>query len=268
MPRKAAPKPWATKDYLTQKYEVEQLSTQAIVRAILDDFGLKVYPNTVRRALKKLDIPLRSKSQAQAMFLEKNDHPMLGRERTEEEKVKISEGIQAAWDNLDDNEVEKRKEEMAERARLKWEWMSEEEKRKNIEKMHQANRLKSGMGSKNENLVAELLKEAGYKIAQRTTDYSPLQQFEIDIAIPKEKIALEWDGAAHFAPIYGDKDLKRTMAKDERKNKALLTNNWTVVRCRDHSTAHSLAFCRRAVEKIVDVIKNGKRGCVHYIDAE
>lgn len=268
MPRKATPKPWATKQFLEQKYVAEELSTQGIVKAIEAEFGAKVYPNTVRRELKKLGITLRSKSQAQSAFLDKNDHPMLGRERSEEEKRKISEGIQEAWDKLDDNEVEKRKEEMAERARLKWEWMSDEEKKKNIEKMHQANREKSGQGSKNENMVAELLREAGYKIVQRTTDYTPGAQFEIDIAIPGESIAVEWDGAAHFAPIYGEKDLKRTIAKDQRKNRALLSNRWTVIRCRDHSTAHSMAFCRRAVEKIVDVIKNGTRGTVHHIDAE
>ena len=268
MPRKASSKPWANKQYLEQKYVQEQLSTQAIVKAIQADFAAVVYPNTVRRELKKLSIPLRSKSKAQSVFLENNDHPMLGRERTEEEKLKISEGIQENWDSLDATQIEKKKQDMAERARLKWEWMSDEERKKNIEKMHKANREKSGQGSKNENLVASLLQEAGYKIAQRTTDYSPSQQFEIDIAIPKKSIAIEWDGAAHFAPIYGDKDLKRTMEKDERKNKALLSNNWTVIRCRDHSTAHSHAFCRRAIKNIIDVIENGKRGIVHHLDAE
>lgn len=268
MGRKLNHRPWENKKFLCQKYEVEGLSTQEIAKQIAAQWSVKVYPNTVRRALKRLGITIRSKSQAQSNYLENNDHPMLGRERSEDERVKISEGIQKNWDSLSDSEIKDRRTEMAERAKKKWANMTKKEREKNIRKMHKANRDKSGQGSKNENLVAKLLADEGYVIIQRTRDYSPRQQFEIDIAIPSKSIAIEWDGAAHFAPIYGDGDLKKTIEKDGRKNKALLSNKWTVLRCRDHSTAHSLAFCRRAVKKIIDVIKNGNKNTVHLIDME
>jgi very-short-patch-repair endonuclease len=268
MPRKGAAKPWATKEWLEAKYVEEELSCHAIAKLASAEFEGNVYANTVRRALKSLGIGLRTKSQAQSKFLEKNTHPMEGKERTDEEKKRISEGIQKNWDELTDDERQKRRDDLAERARMRWEWMPEDEQEKNIANMHKANREKSGKGSRNENTVADMIFAEGYVIVQRSKDYAPGRQFEIDIAIPSENIAIEWDGAAHFVPIYGEKDLARTMEKDGRKNKALMSNNWTIIRCRDHSTAHSMAFCRRNVKKIIDVIKNGAKGKVHYIDAE
>lgn len=265
---KGKSRPWATTKWLKEHYVDKKMSTGAIAKTVHEVFGIKIYANTVRRELKKMGIPLRSRSAAQSSYLSQNEHPMKGRPRTEKEKEKISRGIQWAWETKDDEEVRKLKEAMSARAREKWDDMTDKEKERNLEKMRAANRKKSGMGSKNENAIADLLKEEGFQIAQRTKAYSPRRQFEIDIAIPSKAIAIEWDGAAHFLPIYGDDQLKKTMAKDERKNKALLSNNWTVIRCKDHSTSHSMAFCRRTVDKILKIIRGGKRGVVHYVEAE
>ena len=253
---------WNTYEYLHNEYEVNGRSTGSIGK----EHG--VYSNTVRRALIKLGIKLRTKSQAQRNFLDKNGHPMTGIARSEDTKRRISEGIQGHFDTLTEEQMDARKTAQSERASLKWENMTDLERKKNIEKMHRANREMSGKGSKNENLVAGLLGNAGYKTVQRSTDYSPRKQFEIDIAIPKYSIAIEWDGAAHFEPIYGESNLQRVVAKDARKERALTEFGWTVIRCRDHSTAHSLAFCRRAVNQIIEIIKTGKRGIVHRLDVE
>lgn len=253
---------WDTYNYLKKEYKVKGRSTGSLAKEH------KTYANTIRRALIKHKIPLRTKSQAQKNFLDKNEHPMTGIARSKDTKKKISEGIQEHFDTLTDSQMSARKAAQSERALLKWENMTDAERKKNIEKMHKANREMSGRGSKNENLVAELLVAAGYKTVQRSTDYSPRKQFEIDIAIPGRSIAIEWDGAAHFEPIYGESNLQRVMAKDVRKEKALTGFGWTVIRCRDHSTAHSLAFCRRAVNQIIEVIKIGKRGIVHRLDVE
>lgn len=262
MGRQPKPKPWSNYDNLHELYEVQELSTGAIAQKY------DVFPNTVRRELIKHGIKLRKRNDAQKKYLENHEHPMKGRQRSEEERESISMGVQKKWEELSPKEIKERKEELSKRAKKKWQDMSEEEKTQNINKMHKANRAQSGMGSKNENLVADMLKEAGYKLVQRTTDYTPNRQFEIDIAIPSESIAIEWDGAAHFRPIYGEEALERTQEKDARKDKALLSNSWTVIRCRDHSTAHSLAFCRRAVDKIIKVINNKSKGKVYYLDME
>jgi very-short-patch-repair endonuclease len=249
-------------DFLKGLYVTEEKSTTRIAKE------LNTHPNTVRRALMKLGIPLRDKAAAQSNFLESNPHPMEGRKRTEEEKEKISLGLQGHMDRMDDKEKKERKKNMSKVAKEKWASLDEDDKKKTINKMHSASREAAGHGSKNENMVAAMITEAGYKIMQRTNQYTPQNLFEIDIAIPAHKVAIEWDGAAHFMPIYGEEYLKKNLDKDERKNQVLLGDGWTVIRARDHSTAHSLAFCRRAVAKIIDVIQNGKKNQVHIVEAE
>jgi very-short-patch-repair endonuclease len=262
MGRRTAAGGWDTHDNLYDLYVNQGLSTGAIAKLYPGTFA-----NTIRRALKRHGIKTRSKSDAQKVFLEANDHPMLGRPRTEDERKRISEGIQQHWDGLSPEQDRQRREEMAERARMKWEWMSEAERDEMIASMHKANREKAGLGSKNENAVANMLRDEGYTVYQRTTEYSPRRAFEIDAAIPAERIAIEWDGAAHYEPIYGDEALKKTIEKDARKNRALVDHGWRVIRCRDHSTAHSMAFCTRAVQKIIKAIKNIQDGEIIEIDA-
>ena len=253
--------------YLFEEYVRKGRSTSSIAKEWTSS-EKKVYPNTIRRLLVKHRIDLRDKSAAQKNFLASNPHPLEGRPRTDEEKRKISEGIQRWWDDLDPKAVAKLKSEMAERAGEKWDRMDAKEKRKAIRKMHIASRESAGSGGKNENKVAELINDAGYGVMQRTNQYTPRNQFEIDIAIPSRRVAVEWDGAGHFRPIYGDKALKRTKAKDRRKNAVLVKNGWVVIRCRDHSTAHSAAFCRRAVEKVIKLIESKPKSGTYYIDAE
>lgn len=251
---------WDTYDNIYELYVTQGLSFTVIAKKY------KTFPNTVRRCAKRHGIAIRSKSEAQKNYLTDNDHPMLGRERTEEEKAKISQGIQGHWDSLSDDEVNDKREQMSQRAHDKWDGMDDDEKKKSIVKMHKANKESAGRGSKNENKVADLLIQEGLKIVQRTNDFTPGNIFEIDIAVPARSVAIEWDGAAHFEPIYGDDALAKTVAKDQRKNQVLMKNGWMVIRCRDHSTAHSIAFCQRAVNQILEVINAGKKGKTYNID--
>ena len=253
--------------YLIEEFQNKGRSTSSIAKEWSTE-EKKVYPNTVRRCLIKHRIQPRNKSQAQKNYLASNPHPLEGRARTDEEKRKISEGIQKWWDDLDPADVDRLKKEMSERAGDKWAGMTDKEKKNAIRKMHIASREVAGMGGKNENKVAEFLMKAGYGVMQRTNQYTPRGQFEIDMAIPSRRVAVEWDGAGHFRPIYGDKALSKVKAKDKRKNQVLVKNGWVVVRCRDHSTAHSAAFCRRAVNEIVKLIESKPTAGVYYIDAE
>ena len=134
--------------------------------------------------------------------------------------------------------------------------------------MRVGNSKKRRKGSKNENLVADMLINAGFNVIQRSKDFTPGRRFEIDIAMVKERIAIEWDGPNHFNPIYGEKSLATVQAKDKTKNAMLIQSRWTVIRVRDHSTSSTMAFCRRACDKIIDTIENRERNVVHIIDAE
>lgn len=252
---------WRTYEYLEKNYEELERSTSDIAK----EWG--IYPNTVRRQLKKLGFAIRDKSAAQKINIKKNGAPMEGRKRTQEEKEKISEGLQRFWDELDDEETEAAKSHRAQVAKDKWESLTEEERQDSIRKMHNASRNKMYVGSKNENLVAQIIEENGYIIDQRSNEYTPGRRFEIDIAVPKERVAIEWDGATHFDPIYGEEHLSKVQEKDARKDKVLISAGWTVIRCRDHSTASTLAFCRRSAEQIIEIVKNGERGVVHVMEA-
>lgn len=243
---------WNSYEYLYEEYVVKKRSTKSIA----EEHG--TYPNTIRRCLKKLGFEIRDKSEAQRNYIQINGSPMQGRERTKEEKDSISKGLQGFWADLGVDEKDKIRENMAESARKQWDSLSDHHKKESIYRMHLASKSKMYLGSKNENLVAKMISDAGYKIAQRTTDYTPGNRFEIDIAIPDLAIAIEWDGATHFMPIYGEEHLKRVMDKDKVKDHVLVNSGWRVIRCRDHSTAHSNAFCRRAVDMILEEIQKAQ----------
>jgi len=260
--RKPKARVWATKENLDNLYNKQSLSYAQIAKMY------STFPNTVRRACKRLGVCSRDKSDAQKNYLEKNSHPMEGRPRSEEEKLRISEGVQEHWDTLDDDEACERREKMSERARRKWDDLTEAEKAASIAKMHAANRERAGLGSRNENAVAEELMERGYVVVQRTTDYTPGHRYEIDICLPNENVAIEWDGVAHFEPIYGEQQLKKTQAKDAQKNKSLTSWGWAVIRFKDRSTAHTMAYCRRATDALEKAIKDAKLGKTYVIDTK
>lgn len=255
---------WKDPSYLWQEFVVKQRSTCDIA----SEHG--VFPNTIRRELVKNGIQPRNKSDAQKKNLERNGHPMEGRERTDEEKERISLGLHHFWhaDNKSNKAAQKLRKHLGELAKKHWDELSESDKNEIINKMHLASAKVSGAGSKSENAVAKMLMDKGFNVVQRSRDYTPGGQFEIDIAIPDKNIAIEWDGATHFMPIYGEDRLAVVQEKDERKDAVLLTNGWTVIRCRDMSTGYSRAFCSRTVDAIIMILKNGPYNTLHIIEAK
>lgn len=255
---------WDNRKYLEDEFVSKGRSTNDIAK----EHG--VFPNTIRRALIKNGIQPRNKSEAQKNNIDKNGAPMLGKKRTQDEKERISSGMQRWWDALSDAEKLDMREKLSEAAKGKWENLSEEEKKIAIKKMQAANRLRSKHGSKNENMVAEILSKNGHKVVQRSKDYTPGRRFEIDICIPKLRIAIEWDGPTHFDPIYGEDHLSKVRTKDGFKDSVLLSAGWHVLRCQDRASSSSLAFANRAANKILEVvalIEGGAGNDLHIIEA-
>lgn len=252
-------------EYLYEQYVVNERSTKSIAEEH------NTYPNTIRRLLKKHGFRIRDKSQAQKTYVKKHGSPNLGRKLTDEEKERISLGLQNYWQGMEKKEREEVKQEMSERAVEQWNSKSSMEKTETIYKMHMASKDKVAMGSKNENMVADMLIERGYRVLTRTNTVVPGCRFEIDIALPDLRIAVEWDGASHFLPIYGEEHLVRVQDKDAVKNRELTYAGWHVIRCRDRSTDHSKAFCRRAVDAILEAIEKidqGGKPKTIYLDVE
>ena len=69
------------------------------------------YPNKLRRDAKKLNIPIRNKSEAQknALSTGKHNHPTKGKNRPQSVKDKIGTSVMNAWEDLDESELEHRK---------------------------------------------------------------------------------------------------------------------------------------------------------------
>lgn len=254
---------WKDPTYLYEEFVRKKRSTVDIA----NEHG--VFPNSVRRELIKNGIAPRTKSVAQKLNLKNNGHPMEGRKRTEKEKEKISLGLHYFWhaDSDKNEDAAKLRERLAKLAREQWESLSEKEQNEAISKMHMASNGVSRAGSKSENAVAAMLIKKGFNVVQRSRQYTPGGQFEIDIALPDEKLAVEWDGATHFLPIYGEERLLAVQEKDKRKDDTLTSNGWTVIRCRDMSSGYSMAFCSRTVDAILMILKNGEKGIVHILEA-
>ena len=114
--------------------------------------------------------------------------------------------------------------------------------------------------SKNEKLCAQLLRV----VAQRNypeleiieSDINILPGWEVDISIKGPyawKMVVEWDGAYHRKPIYGEAKLKMRQAQDRTKNKALYEGKYVLVRVKDDGSFNP-EFVQSKVEKIKEII--------------
>lgn len=71
--------------------------------------------------------------------------------------------------------------------------------------------------SKCEKLLCDLLIQKFPDLDILANDKTMLNGYEADIAIPSLKLAIEWNGAVHFKPIYGEEKLQRIQTIDKLK---------------------------------------------------
>jgi len=57
-------------------------------------------------------------------------------------------------------------------------------------------------------------------------DLDLMPPFEIDITLPKIKVAICWDGIGHFKPIFGEKIFKQVVYRDKQKQKFFEKIGW------------------------------------------
>ena len=53
--------------------------------------------------------------------------------------------------------------------------------------------------------------------------------YEIDVYIPKLKLAIEWNGIVHFKPIYGQIKLDKIQTRDAEKLKIAANKNINLI---------------------------------------
>lgn len=240
-------------------YHDEGLSMRKVAEA------LGVPLATLSRFMKKNGITSRDKAQAQKNYLKENNHQMSGRKHSDETKKKISEGLGEFWDGLTEEETEQLKKKIGSAWKNKWAVMSDQERRATMEELSNKAKLAQGDGSRLERFIAEQLRERGYTVEERTTHYLAGKDFEVDIALPKEMIAIEVDGPTHFMPIYGEAHLAEQQERDGRKDRELNSLGYNVLRIRDNNGPLSQLRIQRIVDAIKEINEDGGTS-VWYIE--
>ena len=187
--------------YVIKKYD-DGLSTIAIAKE------LGTYPKKIERILKKNGTTLRTRSESQSLAIKKGraKHPTKGTKRTEEEKTKISKGVEKAWEQMDP-----------------------QKKREMQEKAGRALRLACLEGSKQEKFLKAQLEGLGYDVVMHKKGLVE-GNFEIDLFLPEINTIIEVDGPQHFLPIFGEDKLADVVKMDSIKNGLLISKGYCVIR--------------------------------------
>ncbi len=213
---------------------------------------LDTYPNKIRRTLKKHKIPLKDKSQAQKIALQKgrSAHPTEGKKRSIEERVKISQSLENYWQDMSDRERNRR----SKQAKDNWKNMPDSVKESMRSKGIAAIRAAASEGSKLEKFFEKRLIEAGYRV-QLHKLLIPSENLEIDLYIPGLQTIIEVDGPSHFLPIWGQEKLDKQINADLRKTGTLLTKGYVVIRVKSLGQ-ESLAKREHMIDSVINHLKS------------
>lgn len=239
------------KNFLKTKYFDEGLSFNQIAK-LLDS-----YSNKVRRDFLKFGFVPRTKSEAQAnvLFWDKASHPTKGKQRSEADKIRISDTMARMWDTMDDKVRTKR----AAKAKKNWDKMSLREQQEFREKASNAMRQAATTGSKMEKLLSEFLVELGYNNTMHDELMLLNGNLQIDIYVPSLKLVIEVDGPTHYQPIWGEEKLAKTINSDNEKNGLLLGDGYSVVRFKHIVKKITEKYKREVKEKFQQMIPEFKK---------
>ena len=230
---------------ITEFYVEQKLSFADIAER------LNTYPNKIRRDAKKLNIGIRSKSDAQknALNTGKHKHPTKGTQREEATKIKIGLKVLDAWASLSDDDLNQRKA----KSKEQWEKMTEDQKANIRESANKAVRNASKTGSKLEKFLLTKLINDGYKVDFHKEQMLSNTKLHIDLFLPTMNIAVEVDGPSHFEPVWGQDALNRNKKYDNKKNGLLIGKGLKLIRIKqmkDFSNSRALIIYDRLIEAI------------------
>lgn len=240
------------RDYLLAEYVSNRRSTYDIAK------DQQTYPNLVNRALKYHKIPRRDKKEAQqsALAAGRHAHPTRGRERSQSERDRISDGVSRAWRLLDDEARNRR----IETAKRNWQAMPEAEKNRFLEQAREAVRMTTLDGSKLERYVHLGLLVEGYNAKRREDLAVGGDKVRVDILLPSVMAVVEIDGPAHFLPLWGEEQLVKTVHADALKHATLLSGGYSVVRVKCMAQTVSDKVQRDALEAVLGQLRLLKAG--------
>lgn len=243
------------RDYVIEEYQNNK-SMYALGRELGKNAKL------IRDVLIRANVPIRTRSVAQKLYV-KNNGPPMDRPRTKNEKRLISRGMRRHWDNLTEKERDGAKKKLARTARARWKKLSQEEKDLALAPMRIGARLQAGVGSKAENTIGDLLIEHGFHVEKRSKSFT--YPMEIDILIIGSHVCIECDGPTHFSDVYGEDELGRTQRRDEIKDDFILSVGLHMIRVQDHTKSFSFAACELATNKLLEILTKIKEGAAEQV---
>ncbi len=196
-------------------------------------------PSYVDRLFKKIGVKIRTRSEAQKLALEsgRSKNPTKGVGHSDSAKINMSEKAANRWARMP--EGERKKIQML--AKERWDKIPESEKIEMRRRAGVALRKVAKEGSEIEQYLEKGLVEAKYNTLKHVKDFMN-GEYEIDLYLKDEGIAIELDGPHHFLPIFGDKRFEQTMKFDAAKNGALIGMGLTIIRVK--------CLCKKLTEKI------------------
>lgn len=231
-----------------------------IIKRYVEDFDslemiakdYNTYVNKIRRFLIRNNVPIRSNAESQkyALSVGRNQHPTLGKKRTEEEKSKISSGVSKAWENMPDE----KREEFKKGAKERWEKLSPEERDELNQSAKKGMQKAAADGSKMEKYLHHELESLGIPIIFHKKGLVGNPNLEVDIFIPSYNTAVEIDGPTHFFPIFGEERLEKTMESDKQKIGLLVRKGISILRVKHISKNASLSKAKKIVAAILEFL--------------
>jgi very-short-patch-repair endonuclease len=217
---------------------------------------MNTYPNRVRRILIRNGVNLKTKSEAQKNAIQNGTamHPTLGKERSYDEKLKISHGLKNYWNTMSQELYDKR----IEQSKNRWENLSELDKHNMTSAAIKAIQLAGKEGSKLEKFVRNELEQAGYTVEFHKKNLIPNTNLEIDLYIPEVKAIIEIDGPSHFFPIWGEEKLQKQIKADFDKTGLVLNKGYIVIRVKNTSDSVSLATKEKLKSDVLTMLNDIK----------
>lgn len=218
---------------IIEMYVKQNKSTYEIAEA------MNTYPNKIRRILLKSGLDLKTKSEAQKNAIKsgKSIHPTVGKERTFDEKLKISSSLQKYWKEMDQEVYDKK----IAQAKERWRDMSESDKTKMLESAIKSIQLAGKEGSKLEKYIYKELESNGYDVEYHKKYLIQNENLEIDMYVPSLKTIIEVDGPSHFLPIWGEEKLQKQIKADFNKTGLILSKGMVIIRIKNLSDTVCLA---------------------------
>ena len=234
------------KQCLLEKYYIEENKSLQDIAQMYN-----TYPNKIRRDAKKLNIALRTKSEAQknALNTGKYKHPTKGTKRPEEVKDKIGAAMLEKWENMDDSQ----RTEISRKSKIAWENRSENDKANMLRKANVAVRQASKEGSKLEKFLLNKLLNSGYRVDFHQKQILVNTKLEIDLFLPEKSIAIEVDGPSHFDDIWGKETLDKNKKYDSKKTGLIIGRGFKLIRIAqkyDFSKSRSELLYEKLIELI------------------